>query len=148
MIIVDSREKKWEHIRNYFEQSNIPYKDRIKLDVGDYFNPDYPYVVVDRKCGLQEVCNNLSRGKENYHRFLKECRRAHERRMKLIVLIEGTKMKKLDEVINWHSQFSTHTGSWLLHEMQHLSTMYRVEWCFCQKKNTAEEILRLTHYER
>lgn len=148
MIVVDSREKKWDHIRLYFDRSGIPYRDRIKLDVGDYFNTEYPYVVIDRKCGLQEVCTNLSRGKENYHRFIKECRRAHERRIHLIVLIEGTKIKSIDEVEKWQSKYSSHSGTWLKREMNNISIMYRVEWRFCQKNQTASEILRLTHYER
>ena len=146
MIVVDSRERKWEHIRLYFERSGVFYHDKVKLDVGDYFNTDYPFVVIDRKSGLQEVCSNLSFGKENYHRFVRECRRAHQRRIKLIVLIEGTNCKTLDDVSGWKSKYSKHTGDWLKREMQHISIMYGVEWRFCTRNHTAAKILELTKF--
>lgn len=146
MIIVDSREKKWDHIRTYFERSGVPYKDRIKLDAGDYFNPDYPYVVIDRKSGFEEVCANLIPGKDNYHRFVKECRRAFKRRIRLVVLIES-KYGKDTDVTKWKSRFSKCDGTWLLKEMKQVSTMYGVAWRFVEKERIAEEILRITHYD-
>ena len=75
MIIIDSREKKFEHIKAYFDKHGIPYEVR-KLNTGDYFNTDNPSVVVDRKANLQEVCSNLSAGKSNRIRFTDECKRA------------------------------------------------------------------------
>ena len=47
MIIIDSREKKFEHITAYFDKHGIPYEVR-KLNTGDYYNTDNPSVVVDR----------------------------------------------------------------------------------------------------
>lgn len=147
MIVVDSREKKWEHIKTYFDRSGVLYKDKVRLDAGDYFNTEYPYVVVDRKNSLQEICTNLTFGKDNYHRFVRECRRAYQRHIKLIVLIEGTSCKTMDDVVEWKSKFSNHTGHWLRTEMKRISYMYGVEWQFCTKKQTAARILEITHYE-
>lgn len=147
MIVVDSREKKWEHIKTYFDKNHIRYRERVKLDAGDYFNPKYPYVVVDRKANLQEVCTNLSYGKENYHRFMRECKRAKERNIKMIVLVEGTECKNLNDIARtWNSKYSKHTGKWLAQQMFNVSVAYQVEWQFCTKRNTAKKILEILHY--
>ena len=84
MIIIDTREKKYQHIKDYFDKCGIPYEVR-KLDTGDYLNTDNPSVVVDRKANLQEVCSNLSAGKSNRIRFTDECKRAFMNKIKLIV---------------------------------------------------------------
>jgi len=146
MIIVDSREKKWEHIRKTFEKSGVPYEVH-KLDVGDYYNTNAPYIVVDRKANLQEVCSNLSYGKNNRTRFVNECRRARIQHLKFIVLIEGTSCKTTADVREWKSKFSKHTGHWLLNEMFRLSMAYGVEWEFCKKNQTTNKILELLKYD-
>ncbi len=142
MIIVDSREKKYSHIEEYFEANGIEYEVK-KLDVGDYMNTDNPSVTVDRKANLQEVCSNLSSGKENYSRFIRECKRAFESRITLIVLIEGTKYRDLSEINQWKSKYSRHTGRWLNGEMFRLTMAYGVKWRLCRKNETAKIILEL-----
>lgn len=81
-IIIDTREKKNEHITKYFEAKNIPYKKK-SLEQGDYsfyipkneslniprdmyFDRD---IVIERKGSLEELATNL--GKERA-RFEKE----------------------------------------------------------------------------
>lgn len=147
MIIVDSREKSWSHIKDYFDENGIEYRDRIKLDVGDYFNTEYPYVVVDRKSGLQEVCSNLVNGKNNFYRFSKECKRAKDRHIKLIVLVEGTNCRSLDDVTSWKSKYVHLTGDWLKRQMRRMEITHGIEWKFCRKTETARRILELTHYD-
>lgn len=145
MIIIDSREKKFEHIKAYFDKHGIPYEVR-KLNTGDYFNTDNPSVVVDRKANLQEVCSNLSAGKSNRIRFTDECKRAFAEHIRLIVLIEGTNYKELDEIKAWKSKHSWHTGRWLLDGMFRLSVAFGVEWRLCRKNLTAKTILELLDY--
>lgn len=147
MILVDSREKKWSHIQQYFEENGIDYKFPLKLDVGDYFNTDNPTVVIDRKANLQEVCTNLMKGKNNGTRFIKECKRAKEKNIRFIVLIEGTNCKEVADVRQWKSKYSKHTGIWLEREMFLLFMAYKVEWYFCRKDQTAKKILELLEYE-
>ena len=53
MILVDSREKQWEHIRKYFDDNNIDYQFPIKLDTGDYIDSDNDKIIIDRKANLQ-----------------------------------------------------------------------------------------------
>lgn len=147
MIIVDTREQKWEHIKNYLERNNIPYKVE-KLDVGDYKNTEHPQIVIDRKANLQEVCTNLQNGKENFHRFMKECRRAREQGFEFVVLVEGTNCKEIADAKKWKSKFSKHTGDWLVKQMRNLEYSYQVNWMFCKKNETPRKILELLKYDK
>lgn len=146
MIVIDTREKKFEHIREYFEKHGIPYEVH-KLDTGDYFNTDNPSVVVDRKANLQEVCSNLSSGKSNRVRFTEECKRAFSNKLRLVVLIEGTNYKELNDIREWKSKHSWHTGRWLIDGMFRLSMAFGVEWVLCRKNETAEKILEILNYD-
>lgn len=146
MIIVDSREKKWDHIRNYFDDNNICYTIK-KLDAGDYINQSYPEIVIDRKAHLQELCGNLSKGNGNIMRFTREVARARKNNIRLIILIEGTMYQKTADVIQWKSKYSTHTGKWLYDKMFNLTVSYGVEWMFCRKRETGAKILEILKYD-
>lgn len=146
MIIVDSRERKWEHIRQYFEKNGVEYAVQ-KLDSGDYFNTDNGGIVIDRKQNLQELCSNLMRGDENIMRFTREAARAKAVGRQLIVLIEGTNCKSTKDVLTWQSKFSKHSGRWLNDKMFNLTLSYGVEWQFCKKNETAKKILEILGYE-
>ena len=67
VILVDTREKKWEHIRAALDSLGCPYESK-KLDFGDY---SYKYVrpdgtetdcsgsvAIERKANLDEICGN------------------------------------------------------------------------------------------
>lgn len=145
MIVIDSREKKFNHIEEYFKAQDIPFEVR-KLDTGDYCNTDNPSVIVDRKQNLQEICMNLSKGKENVSRFTRECKRAFEDHVRFVVLIEGTNYRELNQIREWKSKYSKHTGRWLLGEMFRLTMAYKVEWILCKKNETAKRILEILDY--
>ena len=146
MIVVDTREKKWDHIKAYFEQNKIPFKVE-KLDAGDYFSTDQGDVVVDRKQNLQELCGNLSKGNGNIIRFTNECRRAKEQGIRLVVLIEGTNCQTVKDVSGWKSKYTKHSGKWLTDKMFNLTVSYDVEWQFCKKNETAAKILEILKYD-
>ena len=146
MIIVDSREKKWDHIRKYFEANGIEFEIK-KLDAGDYFSTDQGDVVVDRKQNLQELCGNLSKGNGNIIRFINECRRAKEQGIRLVVLIEGTNCQTVKDVSGWKSKYTKHSGKWLTDKMFNLTVSYDVEWQFCKKNETAAKILEILKYD-
>ena len=146
MIIVDSREKKWDHIRTYFEQNGVEYAVH-KLDVGDYLNTDKSGIVIDRKRNLQELCSNLSKGDENIMRFTREAARAKAAKVRFIVLVEGTDCRSTKEVIERQSKYSKHSGRWLNDRMFNLTLSYNVEWMFCRKNETAKKILELVEYD-
>lgn len=75
VIIVDSREKSWKHIEDYFKTNNIKYRVQ-GLDVGDYtFElPNYPELdldnkfLIERKSSLDELASNFTKGRERFKR--------------------------------------------------------------------------------
>ncbi|MBQ1293177.1 MAG: ERCC4 domain-containing protein [Clostridiales bacterium] len=147
MIIVDSREKKWDHIRRYFELNGIEYVVQ-KLDVGDYSNTEKAGIVIDRKQNLQEIASNLSKGDGNIMRFTREAARAKEQNCRLIVLVEGTSCKNVKDVRQWKSKYTKMSGQWLNDKMFNLTLSYGVEWMFCRKNETPKKILELIGYEQ
>lgn len=159
MIICDSREKKNEHILAYFSRNKIPYKIE-KIATADYMVDGKDKLVVDRKHNLEEVCSNLTyRGKtaaenggkripSDVARFWREVRRAYEDKIKLVVLIEhGENIKSLADVAAWSGSRSGISGRRLVEEMDRLTAAYGVEWQFCRKSETAEEILKILNFK-
>ena len=142
MLIVDTREKRWKHIEEYLYCHNIEYKIQ-KLDIGDYMLTENPHISIDRKANLDEISSNLMSGQGNYHRFLKEVKRAKLSGVRLIILIEGTNCKCVEDVKLWRSKYSNITGGWLFRQMKNLSYGYGVEWRFCRSNQTAKTILNL-----
>lgn len=99
-ILVDSREKvgKNEHVLKYFRDNKIAYETGIAFNVGDYCIDENPKLVIDRKMGLNEVyCNVI----QSHERFKRECLRAIEQGIELIILVEEEKVKCLDDVAKW-----------------------------------------------
>lgn len=146
MIIIDSREKQFGHIEDYFKAHFIPFHI-AKLETGDYLNTDNPSVLVDRKANLEEINSNLSWGKSNRSRFARECQRAFKEHKRFVVLIEGTSYRTVEEIKAWQSRFSSHNGKWLANEMFRLTMAYGVEWQFCRKNETPKRILEILGYD-
>lgn len=146
MILIDTREKKNEHIRRYLEEHNIEYRLQ-KLDTGDYMNTDYPNVIVDRKQNLDECAQNLY--SHDSGRFWRELRRAHEAGTRLVFLVEhGSDIRTINDVPKWTCRFSEKiTGRKVFNEMFRAHLAYHVDWKFCDKPETAKRILEIIHYE-
>ena len=150
MIYVDTREKKWDNIKRYFDENSIPY-DLRKLSCGDYMRDDRPDLSIDRKRNLEEISGNLfsaSVDKEGhkYNRFWHEVRRSREIGVHLVVLIEhGGQIHCLDDVRNWHSKYSKVSGSRLRAEMIRVSLAYDVEFQFCAKVSTGRRIMEILY---
>ena len=108
-IIIDSREKKCDHIKAYFDKHGIEYEIH-KLDEGDYQIDGQPNLTVDRKRDMQEMYNCVVNDKS---RFYKEVRRCHEKGIKLIVLIEhGGQIKSLADVQKWKPKYGEAYFGW------------------------------------
>lgn len=141
-VIVDTREKRWEHIREYFDKNGIEYTVK-KLDVGDYQIEGKPNVSVDRKKSLGELSHNLLNPKD-HARFWKEIRRAREQGAKLFILCEhGGKIKSIKDVALWNDKYSGVSGRALMNEIYRVSISYGVEFVFCSKRQTARKILEI-----
>ena len=171
IIQSDTREKagKKDHILNYFAENGIKVV-RSKCFVGDWTLVENHSVCVDTKTlGLQEVYSNLI-GKE-HERFRDECARAQTCEIKLIVLVEESGIKCLDDVEHWQNPRRTAwfrlnaahkagkclnrvqskqppaSSEALMKSMRTMSERYGVEWRFCEKANTGREIVRILEQE-
>ena len=136
----DSREKKNEHIKSYFERHGIPFKVQ-KLDEGDYQIDGNPNITVDRKQNMQEVYNCVVNDKS---RFMKEVRRCYEKGIKLYILIEHSpQIKTLEDVPKWKNKYGTISSRELMERLYRLHISYGVEIIFCDKRSTGKRIVEL-----
>lgn len=141
MYIFDSREKKNEHIKSYFDRNLIPHKTE-KLEVGDYM-VEGGCVSIDRKRNLNELATNLM-NREDHARFWREVRRAKEQGIKLIVLCEhGGKIKSIEDVAQWKSKYTAVSGRALMEEIYKCHISYGVDFLFCDKRSTGRRIVEL-----
>ena len=139
-ITIDSREKKCDHIKAYFDKHGIDYEIR-KLDEGDYQIDGQPNLTVDRKKDMQEMYNCVVNDKS---RFMKEVRRCHDKGIKLIVLIEhGVQIKSLADVPKWVPKYGTISSREIAERLYRLHISYGVEIIFCDKRSTGKRIVEL-----
>ena len=136
----DSREKKNDHIKAYFERHGIQFKVQ-KLDEGDYQIEGKPDRTVDRKQNMQEMYNCVVNDKS---RFMREVRRCYEKNIKLYVLIEhGGQIKSLSDVPKWNPKCGTISSSEIAERLYRLHISYGVEFLFCDKRSTGKRIVEL-----
>lgn len=141
-ILTDTREKKHEHIKAYFDRHGIPHEDQ-KLDVGDYQLEGNPSISVDRKRNLSELSKNLMNPKD-HSRFWKEVRRAMESGTRLVILCEhGGKIKSIQDVAQWKDKYSGVKGRRLMEEIYRVHIAYGVDFMFCSKQSTGKRILEI-----
>ncbi len=146
-IYVDTREKPRAivGILSYFDRHGIEVIHQ-KLDVGDYAVSPDAKLTVDRKMSLQEVCGNLT---QQHERFTKECVRAQQSGVQLVILVEhGGRIKSLESVKGWknprlkESPYAV-SGERLYRMMRTYTDKYGVEWRFCDKRSTGRVIVEL-----
>lgn len=146
-IYVDTREKPQviRTILKTFERAGLEVV-RKKLDEGDYkLDPDAP-LTIDRKRDLLEVCVNLCGDKD---RFQRELRRAMIKGERVVILVEhGCGIKSLEDVRKWRNprlQTSPYalSGENLYRRMRGYAARYKISWCFCDKRSTGKEIMRI-----
>lgn len=141
-VIIDSREKKCEHIKEWFDKNEIEYKVK-KLDVGDFMIEGNEKISVDRKQNLSELSRNLT-NKTDHSRFWKEVRRAREQGIKLYILCEhGGKIKTIKDVSLWNDKYSGVSGRNLMNEIYRVHISYGVQFLFCSKRSTARKIIEI-----
>lgn len=140
-LIVDSREKKWEHIRKYFGKHGIEYTVK-KLDVGDYQLDGNSTVTVDRKQNLSELSRNLTNATDK-GRFMREVRRAAEQGVRLVILCEHGKYQTFADISHWQDKHSKVRGSTLQREIQRIELAYGVQFILCDKRSTGRLILEI-----
>lgn len=147
VILVDTREKKNDHIVSVLEEKGIPYKQK-KLDYGDYSfmipkNEELGIyrdiwfdkkVVVERKASLEELSGNLT---QNRNRFEEEMALSPEEK---VLIIENSQYSDIinhnyDTKYNKKSFLSTIHAFW-----------FRYDCPFVFMPNASETVIFIKYY--
>lgn len=157
----DAREKRFKHneITDYCKQIGLPIVRKM-LNVGDYRLAEMDEcgnityinnVAVDVKssgkgtdCGIGELANDLYRDKLAFNKKYKKCLKDG---IKLIVLVEQ-EVKSLRELVSWKSPYTRITGRELLDMIDTVQISYNVDFLFCAKETTGENLIRLLKGEK
>lgn len=144
IIQIDSREQKYDHVKNYFDAIGIKHV-RSKLIVGDYMNLENPMIVIDRKKDLQEVAGNVC---QQHDRFIRELELAKELGYKMIVLVEEPNITTLSGVPSWYNWRKKKNpravnGKTLYRIMSTIAEKYDITWEFTTKSNCGKRIVEL-----
>ncbi|MBR6907713.1 ERCC4 domain-containing protein [bacterium] len=142
LIVVDTREKKNKKILQYFDKNSINYIVS-KLNYGDYMLYKDNSVVIDRKNNLLELAHNLCNTLE-HERINREITRAKQDGCKKFVfLISESKIKSIEDIINWSSPHTKVKGETLLKIMSTMKKKYDIHFIICSKKNISQKIVEL-----
>ena len=150
-ILVDTREKPRAitKILAEFDRQGI-HVVRRALKFADYWNPDNPDRIIDRKQNLLEVASNVVQDRKRFIREVDRCNRAG---CHMIVLVEhGGTIRKLDDVIRWKnprirvSPLAV-SGERLFKILKQMELTYGIEWQFCSKAQTGKKIIELLRGE-
>ena len=151
VIIVDTREKPRAIVKilDEFDRHGVTVVRRA-LNFADYFNPDRPDVIIDRKQNLNEIAFNVVHGRA---RFLREVERCNRAGCRMIVLIEHSpRIRKLEDVIGWKnprlkvSPLAV-SGERMFMILKAMEIRYGIEWQFCGKAQTGNRIIELLRSE-
>lgn len=141
MILCDTREKRNQHILDYFQRRGIPFEER-KLETGDYMDSDRMDLTIDRKRNLSELLHNMCSPDKS--RFWREVRRSKQEGIRFIILCEqGGKYKSIRDVAEYRDKYSLVSGRELMERMYAAHIAYGVEFLFCDKRSTGRRIIEL-----
>lgn len=145
MYLVDSREKRNDHVLRYFDKHAIEYEIR-RIDTGDYMDTKNPQIRVERKQSLLELSHNLLSA--DRARFFREIRRARDSGIQLIILCEhGPDVKTFADVKNWKPKYGKVTGKALADAIFRLELSYGVPVYYCGKRSTGKRIVEILSQE-
>lgn len=145
IILEDTRQQEGKHknIENYFKHSGIRI-ERCCLYAGDYVIANDQSRAVDTKQDVMEIIKDILSA--DHDRFKRECLRAQEAGIKLLILIE----EPLPEggLKNWKAPrdakgkpFSGVKGETLRRAMITMTAKYGVRFRFCDPKETGRAIV-------
>ena len=144
LVLEDTRQQEGKHknIENYFSKAGIPV-ERCCLYVGDYAIANDQSRAVDTKQDVLEIAKDIM--SSDHERFARECKRAQDAGIKLLVLIEETLPD--GGLVNWKSPkdargraLSTIKGESLRRAMMTKTVKYGVRFRFCDARQTGRII--------
>lgn len=139
-LLCDTRQQAGKHrnIQAYCERHGIEMAMQ-KLDVGDYMI-EGGTITVDTKQGLSECARNLL-NRSDASRFWREARRARDKGLKLVVLVEELGIRSVMDVSKCKPKYGRVTGRAIQTEMIRLEQAYGVVWKFCAKQSTGKRLI-------
>lgn len=143
ILYEDTRQKQNKHnnVAKYCKAHGITLVQKC-LSVGDYMFPNGD-IAVDTKANIAELASDLYKDRKV---FDKKYKKGLNAKIRLVVLIEEP-IKSLKELAVWKSPHSKITGRFLIDLMDGLKMAYGVRFCFCDKKQTGEKIIKLLQGE-
>lgn len=156
LILTDTRQQKENHIIKEFDKQGILHI-RTGLPSADYmavrydnekgFYLDYS-ILIDTKKDIEEIASNLCNS-QNHQRILKEVQKGKDLGAKQFVfLINGGKVKTIEDLQNWTSKRTKVKGEVLLKIFKTMSQKYGVKFIIVPKKNMGEMIIKLLGGEK
>lgn len=166
IILEDSRQQDSKHNlkHKYFAEHGIEVR-RTKIYCGDYTLPTNQSVCIDTKKDIQELVGDIC-GKA-HDRFRRECERAQEAGIKLIVLVENDRERigktgiwnpaitKLEELHRWANPRlfirrngkqlypNATRGQTLMKACMTMRKRYNVDFQFCTPEESGAKIIEL-----
>ena len=151
IILTDTRQQKEKHIIKEFDKQNILHI-RTKLDSADYmavrydkekgFYLDYS-ILIDTKKDIEEISGNLCNS-QSHERVKREIQKGKELGAKQFVfLINGGKVKTIEDLQNWTSKRTKVKGETLLKIFKTMSQKYGIRFIICKKEKMGEMIINL-----
>ena len=149
-IISDTREKKNQHVLNYFDQHCVEYVIQ-KLDYGDYQDEEQTGICIDRKQNIAELAKNCT---ADHERFRRELERAQKANTTLVVLVEQNRYKDRDKWIHvesiedlmlWESPHTTIRGEKVYRVLRSWMAKYPLRVEFCDKRSTGRRIYEIIY---
>ena len=151
IILTDTRQQKESHIIKEFDKQGILHI-RTGLPSADYmavrydnekgFYLDYS-ILIDTKKDIEEIASNLCNS-QNHQRILKEIQKGKDLGAKQFVfLINGGKVKTIEDLQNWTSKRTKVKGEVLLKIFKTMSQKYNVRFMIVPKNKIGETIIKL-----
>lgn len=151
LILTDTRQKSEEHILKEFDKQGILHI-RTGLPSADYmvvrydnekgFYLDYS-ILIDTKKDIEEIASNLCNS-QNHQRILREIQKGKDLGAKqFIFLINGGKVKTIEDLQNWTSKRTKVKGEVLLKIFKTMSQKYGVKFIIVPKNKMGETIIKL-----
>ena len=162
-VIIDSREKVFNHITNIWEEKGIEYhifKKEDSMKVGDYSiaikTPTGEVIVfrdkivIERKSDLSELVGNFTGAKdeEGNSRIVREFIRAKEKGIKVLLLIED--LQGYNKAINGYlreDKPSKKNPKAFIAMLFTYQARYNFDIVFIDKKNSASYIYNYLYYQ-
>lgn len=150
-ILTDTRQQKEKHILKEFDNQGIlhirtglPSADYMALRYDDEkgFYLDYG-VLIDTKKDIEEIAGNLCNS-QSHERIKREIFKGQELGAKeFIFLINGGKIKTINDLKEWTSNKTKVKGETLLKIMCTMKQRYGIRFIICKKADMGKKIIEL-----